>query len=438
MKPNARQTIFGVVFLFLLVAGAFAIYKSLRPKGTVDPLNPPRVTVRFAMLPYGDHTYAIIGVRKGWFEEVGITLDYQSITVDQAVPFLKNGSVDVASCPPGIIAAAYETNPGVGNFVFGSIFQGYAIMAQPDRGYKSVDEFIAEGLSPNDAIQAAAKQLTGRVFAYPSEAAIKPFIDLVIQQGGLSRNAFKALVLDDSLTVNAMRNKQADFQVGGAPSHVVLQREGFKPIITSNDIVRAAKPAPDSPELASVFTDGWATTSEYYKRNYDTVLRLASVNFRITKLMNDHQDEALALHMPYLTQVTGQSFTAADGKAIYDSLDPFFTFEAQRDWYHNPQSPYYFRNLNGSLIGSFVTQGIYKKPPPSVDDIIYADDVYYELERLKTESDALFSRIQEGRLNEKSTEASDLYTRAKSFYDAYNYLDSKRLAERVIQLTQSQ
>lgn len=434
MRSKKRAAIISGVVVLAVILSVVA-YKIFTRKSGADGVNPPRVTVRFAMLPYGDHTYAIIGVRKGWFDEVGITLDYQSIKVDQAVPFLKNGSLDVASCPPGIIAAAYETNPGIGNFVFGSIFQGYAIMARPDGGYKSVDEFIAQGLSPNDAIKSAASQLKGRVFAYPSEAAIKPFIDLVLQKGDVNRGAFKSLVLDDSLTVNAMRNKQADFQVGGAPSHVVLQREGFKPIITSNDIVRAAKPSPDSPELASVFTDGWATTSEYFKRNHDTILRLASVNFRITKFMNDHQDEALALHMPYLTQVSGLTFTPADGKVIYDSLDPFFTFEAQQDWYHNPQSPYYFRNLNGSLIGSFVSQGIYKKPPPTVDDIIYAAAIYYELEKLKTETDALFARIQEGRLAEKSKEASSLYQRAKSFYDAYDYLDSKRLAERVVQST---
>jgi len=150
--------------------------------------------------------------------------------------------------------------------------------------------------------------------------------------------------------------------------------------------------------------------------------------------MNDHQDDALALHMPYLSQVTGQTFTPADGKAIYDSLDPFFTFEAQRDWYHNQQSPYYFRNLNGSLIRSFVSQGIYKKAPPSVDDVIYADDVYYELEKLKTETDALFVKIRESHILEKSSEASKLYERAKSYYDVYDYLDAQRLAQRVVQL----
>jgi hypothetical protein len=184
--------------------------------------------------------------------------------------------------------------------------------------------------------------------------------------------------------------------------------------------------------LASVFTDGWATTSDYYKQNHDTTLRLASVNFRITKFMNEHQDEALALHMPYLSQVTGQTFTPADGKAIYESLDPFFAFEDQRDWYHNPQSPYYFRNLNGSLIQSFVSQGIYKNAPPSVDDVIYADDVYYELEQLKADTDALFARIRESGVVDRNKEAATLYERARSFYDAYDYLDSRRLAQRVV------
>jgi hypothetical protein len=49
-----------------------------------------------------------------------------------------------------------------------------------------------------------------------------------------------------------MRNGQADFQVGGVPSRIVLEREGFKPIIMSNDLASAAKPSADSEELATI------------------------------------------------------------------------------------------------------------------------------------------------------------------------------------------
>jgi ABC-type nitrate/sulfonate/bicarbonate transport system substrate-binding protein len=409
---------------------ALALYRwwpSPSPRGGDHGLT----TVRFGMLPYGDHTYAIIGMEKGWFEEVGIRLDYQVIQPDQAIAFLKNGSLDIASGNPGLCFAAYQTMPGVGVFAVGSIFQGYAIMAQPGGNYRSYDELVAGGMKPPEAVQAAVAQLRGKVFAYPSEAAVKPFIDLVLEKGKLSRSEFKSLVLDDALTVNAMRNKQADFQMGGAPSRLVLQREGFKPILSSRDLAAAAKPSPDSRELSVLFPDGWMTTAEYFESHRDVILRLASVNFRIMRFMNDHRQEALELHMPFLSRVTGQSFTPVEGAIIYDSLDPFYTFEAQKAWYHDPESIYYYQNLNGAILNSFIAQGIYSQRKPTVEDAVYAAGVYVGLEGLQKEADILFAWIESSGITGRDERAASRLAEARKFYKAYNYLDAARLARKI-------
>jgi ABC-type nitrate/sulfonate/bicarbonate transport system substrate-binding protein len=303
-------------------------------------------------------------------------------------------------------------------------------MARSDAGYKSVGEFVQSGLSADAAIQAAMKQMTGKTFAYPAEASVKPFIDLAIHKGGLARSAFKSLVLDDPLTVNAMRNKQADFQVGGVPSRLTLQREGFKPIVSAADLAKIAKPSPESDELASIFTDGWACSREYYQHNPDTVLRLSSVNFRITKFMNEHMDEALAIHMPYLSQVTGQTFSAAEGAIFYKSLDPFYTFEAQQSWYHDPASVDFYMNMNGAIINNFIKQGIYKQKPPTVDDVSVAADVYQTLETLRDSETQKLSQLaaSNGGDNLKSCIA-----RARRYFDAYDFLDADKTAQACMQ-----
>jgi len=414
--------------VLIVSAGIIVRYLRPSPKGGGKPQI---TTVKFGMLPYGDHTYAIIGVKKGWFRDVGIDLEFRPVKVEDTVPFLRNGSLDVGSCSPGVVIGAYETNPGVVMFVFGDIFQGYAIMAQPDKGYKSVAEFSKQGLSPRDALKSAANQLRGHVFAYPSEAAIKPFIDLVLRKGNLSRQDFHSLVLDDPLTVNAMRSHQADFEVGGVPSHLVLEREGFKPIITSNDLASAATPSPDSEELASIFADGWASTRQYYDSHRDVILRMASVNFRIMKFIHELPDEALSIHMPYLTEVTGQSFTAAEGKIIYSSLDPFYTFEQQSQWYNDPKSPYYFANLNGAIIRNFVKQGVFQKKPPQVSDVIVANDVYAELETLKAKCDKLLAELD-------AAGAGQAAAGARQYYDTYNYYDAEIAARTALESIQKQ
>ena len=321
MKLLTKRVLAGIGICAMIALGIWGFYR-LKTKNPSSA--PTSVTVRFGMLPYGDHTYAIIGAKQGWFNEVGIDLEYRPIKIEEAVPFLLNSSLDTASCPPGVIIAAYATNPGAVSYVFGDMFQGYAIMAQPGGGYKSVSEFMQGGLSRAAAVRATVRQMSGKVFAYPPEAGVKPFVDLSLAAGELTQRDFKPLVIDDPLTVTAMRNHQADFQVGGVPSHIVLEKDGFKPLLTSNDIASAAKPSPDSPELSSIFPDGWACTRKYYEQHKETVLRMASVNFRITRFIDDHPDQAIALHMPYLAQVTGQGFSTADGQVMYKSLDPFF------------------------------------------------------------------------------------------------------------------
>ena len=267
-----------------------------------EPENKKLKTINFGMLPYTDHTYAIIGIKKNWFKDVGINLIYKNIKVEEIIPSLENKTLDVVSTPPGILFASYENANNLCSFVFGDLFQGYALMAQSNKGYISYTEYSNKGLSPDEAIKATVKQIIRKTFAYPTEAAIKPFIDLLLTKGGVKRKEFKSLVLDDPLTVNAMRNHQADFQVGGVPSRITLQSEGFIPLISSIDLAKLAKPSPNSKELVSILQNGWATRKQYFQRNLPTILRLASVNFRIIQFMNDSSKSALQLHLPYLKQ----------------------------------------------------------------------------------------------------------------------------------------
>ena len=429
MKTNRR---FRHIAAFSFVLFVVGILGGCQSSCNPTPQPPVIQTVRFGMLPYGDHTYAIIGAKQGWFKEVGIDLQYQSIKVEEIIPYLKNGTMDVVSSPPGILISSHDNAPNLCSFVFGDLFQGYAILAQQSGGYKSYDEFVSTGMSSADAIRAVAQQLKGKTFAYPTETAIKPFIDLVLEKGSLKRSDFKSLVLDDPLTVNAMRSKQADFQVGGVPSRLVLQREGFKPIVTSIDLVKGAAPSENSRELSSILQNGWATTKEYYQKEHDTILRLASVNYRIMKFINTNPQQAMAIHMPYLSEVSGQRFTDEDGKVIYSSLDPFVSFEDQRPWFHEPQNPLYYKYVNGAIIKSFTDQNVFKSDAPGVEDVIFADDIYFELEKLKVLTEQLFQEIETRQLAANNQQLKEALQKAKHFYEIYNYLDSERLARKIL------
>lgn len=427
-----------VVWLMLLVSvvtavGLFA-WRSARvsapPATGKPPVEEALRTVSFGMLPYGDHTYAIIGAKQGWFNEVGIDLQYRVIKVEEIVPLLKNRSLDVVSTPPGILFSAHDSAPNLVSFVFADLFQGYAILGRADPNLRSYAEFRATGASAEDAIRKVVAQMRGRTFAFPTEAAIKPFIDLVLKKGGVDRADIKTMVLDDPLTVNAMRKGQADFQVGGVPSRLVLEREGFKVMLSSVDLARLAKPNADSKELASILQNGWATTREFYKDRHDDILRLASVSYRIMQAIKDTPDTAIAIHMPYLSEVTGQQFSASDGKVIYGSLDPFRTFDEQKEWFHDAASPLYYAHVNGAILNTFISQDVYKGKPPDVEDVIFADDIYRELEELKASASATLQQIA---AKGAQLQESPKYVKAKRQFEIFNYLDSSRLAREALQ-----
>ena len=54
---------------FAAVLGSYSL-AVLAPAATPEI---PNVQVRYAHLPYFDHSQAIIGLKQGWFKEVGIT-----------------------------------------------------------------------------------------------------------------------------------------------------------------------------------------------------------------------------------------------------------------------------------------------------------------------------------------------------------------------------
>ena len=417
-----------LLLLLPVVAGLIIWAPWKQPVGSGDELK----TIRFGMLPYGDHTQAIIGIEKGWFKEVGLDVKHEVIKIENVVPFLKNGTLDICSSPAGLLYPAFESAPGLNVFVFADIFQGYAIMAQPELNCKSLNEFIEEGMSQDEAFKAAVGQMKGRVFAYPSETAIKPFIDLVLEKGGVSRDEITSLVQDDALTINAMRGDRAHFQVGGAPSRIVLEREGYKAIVTSLDVAKTAEPSHLSDELGSVFPDGWATTKKMYEEDRPTLLRLASVNFRINDLIVNNQEAALKIHMPFLTKVTGENFTMESGKIIYERLDPFYTYSQQHSWFNDESDPFFYRHINGAGLQSFIEQGIYENDPPDIEEFIYADDIYRELEELKRKSKKLIENIESENLA-TSSKLKQLLLDAKHHFSIYNYYDANRIAVEIAQ-----
>lgn len=397
----------------------------------------PKVTVRFGHEPYLDHTQASIALKKGWFNEVGIDIQPNKSGVDglvvdanQAISVFSSGRLDVMSGSAQLLMPGVKQVPSYKMFFFADMFQGYAILAQPDGNYKSFTDFVKDkGMPPKEAYKATMKQMKGKVFAYPPEAAIKGFIDLALQQGGVTLNDMKTNVAPDPTNVALMQSGRADFQVGGVPSRLTLQSKGFKPILTSADLAKLAKPSANSEELRAVFQDGWLASDKWINENHDTMLRMASVGFRINQFINENPKEAASIQMPFLNSVAGTNFDYDTAKIAYESLDPFYTFNEQKAWHLEENNPLNGKYVIGSAIKLYENKGVLNKGQYTFRDFSIADKVYRELLNDRKQADQL---IKKGESKSLSGKKASLLKKAKQQYKNFNFLDAKRFAEAAV------
>lgn len=439
---NRRRWLRGGVVVAAMLASLCGLERAWAQEPPVPTI--PRVSVRHALAAFLDHTDAIIAIRKGWFDEVGIEIvpkpHGRLLPSGERAANLIAGSIDTVS------TGVYNLLPAMGKarnlriFVEKDVSYGYRIMAQPDKGYKSFAEFVKEGVPPAEAFKQTVAQLKGKTITYLSEPSREQFIELIYRRGGLSKteiDSIKAINVDDSQTIALMVSGRADFQFGGAPSMSELAKRGFKPILVAYDLVRTARPSADSEELLTILKVGWGTTAEFYEKNRDTILRMASVVFRITRFSKEYQEEALTINVPFLNSIAGSQMTPEYGRWAYNDFHPYYTFEEQEDWYENPQSVFYYKYEVGARIKDGERKGIFKAGEMDVEAIMVADDVYRELKGLKAKAGPLITeakdRIDRARKGGKDvTRAQELLAKAEHFFVNYNFLDAHRFAQAAV------
>lgn len=407
-------------------------------EGVTAPEIPevPEVEIVFGHLPYIDHSWAVIGIRKGWFTDVGITIlpgpdgDIAGPGTQQKII---SGEMHVSQGQAATMPSQ-RANVPMKNFCNSNVFQGFAIMAQPNQGYKTVDDFVAEGVSSEEAIRLTVQQMKGKKFTYPAVSIPTGFIPLALEKGGLTLEDMETIVAEEADSWRNMIAGNADFQSGGVPSRLTLEARGFIPIITSFDLAKYAEPSAESIELRAVFQDGWMASDEWLEENWETALRMCSVTFRTTEFMNTNEAEAIAIHMPFLNSIAGTELTEDDFIVAYRSLNPFLTFEDQAKWYIDDSYPLNEKYLVGSFIKMNEEQGLIEPDSVKVEDVTVAGDIYRELVEFKNKSDELMAEAQNeidrARAEGKDiSQAEQLLQQANFFYTAYNYLDSYRFAE---------
>ncbi|WP_328395818.1 hypothetical protein [Nocardia sp. NBC_00416] len=378
----------------------------------------PRATVKAGFSPYGDELLGVAGIARGYFDQVGITVDpapngAQTDLIGSLTPLLNNqiqlGSGYISAIPPQL-----DNVNNVVGFGISDVFYGYRILA-PAGKYKTLSQVMASGLSYEEAVAAVLDQVKGHDVILRQGVA-PTFYNLITGTAGGSMTDWNVQHLANPDIVRAAQSGQADFvSPTGAVEIVRLQMDGWEPLIDLRQVIDNM-PAADTVALRSTFS-GYLTTTDYAEQNWDTLLRFTSVIYRLIDDMRADPVGTAADFVDYVNSYTGSALTAEELAATFDGLYSLRDFEAAAALYGDNDDAFNFRKVAGAQVAELAAQQVIGDGH-SADQISIAGQVYRALADYRAKADTALAAAPDGGLKQA----------ARAQYDARNYLDAYRLA----------
>jgi hypothetical protein len=386
----------------------------------------PKATIKFGMRPYADNTFYYIGMKKGWFDDVGLSFDpapYGLKANDSNVlTLMLNGQLDMISeyCP--LVLPTYKNSKLLKCVAFTDSNVAFAILANPKLKLKTLKEYIAEGKTFDEALKATLKPLEGKTLVGAPELSARPFEEGLSKLSGVK---WKLDVLDDAKSLVLAKAGREDFvNPEGAPITYTLRQAGWTDLVDLGDLVKYGPGGEGSPLEGVMNVVGVAANGDYVNKNQNTVLRFMSVVWRI--VAETKKDPSLFdLQAPYLNSFAG---TNLDGKGVADTvnlLDPLSPFEDGKAYYDDPKNLVYYKSVWNAIIADMEAHSILPKGAVKTDDVVWGGDIWHQMLDYKTKSDALFTKLGSATL---AADKKALFDKAKTLYGEFDFLDSYRLA----------
>jgi hypothetical protein len=402
---------------------ASKLYTSATPEPGTDI---PSASVKFGLRPYADNDFYVIGMREGWYRDVGITITPEpyglKTTEEQWVSILLSRQVDINTATCSILLPSYRTTDQLKCLGLAVTFYGEAMLANPKLHLKTVADYAKAGLGFDQALHQALSPLVGQTVYVPAGVAAKEFEEVPFELG---RQPLPHYVnMDDPQMLLLAKSDRIDFAFpAGAPIAETLLEAGWTPVYDSGQLLRYGPGGVSSPLEPLVSNNGFAATADYVDAHQTTVLRFASVMFRIFAAL-DADPSLFNQEAPYLNSVAGTSLDGSGVQRTVDNLDPFVPFEAQTKYFVDTTGPEYYANSMGALIKALqsahtITAGV------TPDQVIWAAPIYRELVSYQHKADSLF---QQARSRQLSADKQQLIQKAHQYYRWYDFLDAYRLA----------
>jgi ABC-type nitrate/sulfonate/bicarbonate transport system substrate-binding protein len=380
----------------------------------------PAVDVKFAMWPYGDTTIGVIGMEKGWFKDVGITLPNKKETriETQVQQQLLNKQLDIGSGYAPLTIQTYAKAPNLKMIHLQNSYIGNYAMANPKTGDKKIKDFLDQGQDFMTAFVNTISQMKGKRVALSDAGANKAFFNTILRMAKLSPKDFNLTVVADTKIVQLAKAGKIDYAFpAGAAQSVEILNIGFYRTAGIMDMINGLpNGTPDA--VDGIGHAGLQADEKWVEQNMETTLRFMSVFYRIIDAVQTNPD-VLQVSLPTLSSAAGVAINLADAKRIFKDFYGTVNFEETAKLLEDTKYNLYYKTVYDAQIDAAKKGGIVPKGTSlTPDDMIIHKKLYLTLVDLKKRYDDLLA-------SKKPSGA--LATKAATQYKNRNYLDAYRM-----------
>jgi ABC-type nitrate/sulfonate/bicarbonate transport system substrate-binding protein len=402
----------------LAAATSAAIGANFKPSpGTAIP----QVAVKFAMWPYGDTTLGVVGIRKGWFSDVGISLpnNLETRLEPQVQTELLNNQLEIGSGYVPLTIQTYRHAPNLKLIQLTNSYIGNYALASPKTGAKTYAYFAAKGQPFATAFKNTIQQMKSKRVALSDTGSNREFFSTILNLAGLSASDITLQVLADTKIVELGKAGSIDYAFpAGAAQNVELLNIGFYRTAGVEQIVNGLPPG-SAAAVNGIGHAGLQAPVDWVNTNMETVLRFMSVFFRIIDAVQNNPYGTLDVSLPTLSSTAGVNISLADAVKLFKLFYGTVNFEQASKLMLDPSYNLYYQTVYNAQIKAAKAGGIM---PASLnvtpDDLIIFKPLYETLVKLKTQYDSM-----------KATKKASgpLAAQAAVHYKNRNYLDAVRL-----------
>ncbi len=326
--------------------------------------------VTFGLMPYYDYAPWALANEKGFFKDEGIDFEATMFPVEGNVaPALINGSIQIGafSDTPSITLAAQFSDLQM--ISFHNVFKGFAIMGKKDSGFKTYQQFVAEGKDPKQAAIEVANEMKGKSIVTTSGATFYMVVEQALKNAGLSTNDIKIVDMEPDAGVSAFISGTGDFYLGGLPQREKLQEKGYPAIISGEEIGSGA-----------VILAGLASTKKFVDANPELIQKVEQVWFKTMQYMKENPDESYKFIADWSNKQSGGTNKP---EQIKQFLQDYLIFadskEQAQTLFYDPKSPTYWKDRYESLVDYHEKTNVIKPGSVNLDNLVVAEKIFKEL-----------------------------------------------------------